>query len=48
MVRMRMIYMVCGTVELSRRSVARDSASFCKERDTRKRSALVNCSADWP
>jgi len=32
------------TVELSRHSVARGFAFFRKERDTRKRSASVNCS----
>ena len=33
---------VHGTVELSRRSVAR-ALPYCKGRDTRERSALVNC-----
>ena len=33
---------VHGTVELSRRSVAR-ALLFCKGRDTRNRSALMSC-----
>ena len=39
---MRINYMFCGTVELSRRSVAQ-ALPFCKECDMRKRSALVIC-----